>query len=127
MRLGSWVYTELSSHFWADLLCWCKSRLIWSLLVHVGMMPGMHICIIFVLFKAMSDSRLVKKWHVRQESSAPLTEESTDILLGDAKLSLFSRAAWIQGLFTQAPEVKLGTTPEPLKFISENLCIYFWK
>lgn len=53
--LGQWGrtpgWTLSSILIWADLQRWCKSRLIWPLPFLVGVMPGMHICIIFVLSK----------------------------------------------------------------------------
>lgn len=53
--MGQWGrapgWTLSSILIWADLQRWCKSRLIWPLPFLVGVMPGMHICIIFVLSK----------------------------------------------------------------------------
>lgn len=49
------------------------------------------------------------------------------MLLGDAKLSPLFSAAWEQGLFSQTPEVQLGSPPEALKLTSENLCACLWK
>lgn len=78
----------LSSHVWADLLCWCKSRLIWAF--HVGMMPGMHICIIYVFFfKAVRFQACEEMscWAGKLSNHQPKQSEG-QLLLGDTEFSL---------------------------------------
>lgn len=129
-----------SSHVWADLLCWCKSRLIWAF--HVGMMPGMHICIIFVFFfKSPVRFQACEEISCRagKLSNHQPKQSEGQLLLGDAEFSLVlersSEQTGEKGPFLRADRRKRALSQsfvwEPLheapQLTSENLRACLWK